>query len=93
MFQYGDHTNILFKDKTIKREVFVAADKLRNTIYKDQKDKEEAENKAKLSVFLNLNTRKNKLEHLKEICQSDEEVKEVKDVKIEKSFFQRLFNF
>ena len=61
MFQYGDHTNILFKDKTIKREVFVAADKLRNTIYKDQKDKEEAENKAKLSVFLNLNTRKNNL--------------------------------
>lgn len=84
-----------FKDEKLRKEVFMAANKLQTSIYKSQKDKDDAENRAKLADFLNLNTRKNKLQHLNDICEkSDEEIIKTQEEEQKKEpFFKRLFNY
>jgi len=81
-----------FKDDIIKKELYKVADKLRKSLYQDQDTKNEIENKNKLAKFLNLNTRKNKLQHLNETVEIPEIVEIPKEAPKE-SIFKRLFSF
>lgn len=58
-----------FKEIKFKQEVYTVAKNLKDLKYQERSDKMEMENKNKLSEFLNLNTRKNKLEQLNEIAE------------------------
>ena len=81
-----------FKDEIIKKKLYDVADKLRQVLYKYQDTKNEIENKNKLAEFLNLNTRKNKLQHLNETVEIPEIVEIPKEATKE-SIFKRLFSF
>lgn len=81
----------VFKDDKIKKRLWKITSNLRSDIYEKKKRKEDIDCENKLSEFLNLDSRKNKLKKLQNISSK---LKNTSDTNKEKneSLFKRLLN-
>lgn len=90
----------VFKDEKIKRRLWKLATNLQQSIRDKRKKAEEIDSEKKLSDFLNLDSRKNKLKRLEKLNHINSNLNEEKKYDIElnskqekhESFFQKLIN-